>query len=220
MVDRMRLDVSRVPDLDLSQGRRIQMPPRQAPAFGQQTLIETALMARAATRIGSGGLIRDLLDVRQAPSFRVDVVGSIRAAAPPRPTHDYTFALGPSVSGTAVATLSVGGGIYLWVPPDEFGLFGSVGLGITTNIGFSGGGQFTMLFGPAPVMLAGDSLAVGVQFNIPGAGIGLGGFLIFSMAAKPELRGFSVAVSAGFSALPVDVTVQASTTLIKPLGHV
>jgi hypothetical protein len=219
MIDRIRLDLTRVRDLDISTARRVRVPHRRPPHLGEQTALAAALTAYAHTGIGFAGVMRDLLSIRDRPSVHLAVVGGV-SGAPTRRSRDYTFAVGPSVTISPVATLALDGGVYLWIPPCEIGVFGSVGLGVTTNIGFSGGGQFTMLWGPAPSVLAGDLLGIGVDVSIPGGPISLSGMLFMTMASHPNLVGFGVTIAAGISFLPVDFTVQASTTWIRPIARI
>ncbi|MGO9228260.1 MAG: hypothetical protein ACLQKA_03480 [Bryobacteraceae bacterium] len=218
MISRIRVDLTRVSNLDLSQARRARLPARQAPAFGEQTALRAGLTAIAAAGRPNSGAIEDLLAAQDASSVPVDLVGGIRGTSRPS-SSDLTLALGETASAGAVISLSMGGGVYIWIPKREIGLYGSVGVGLVTNAGFSGGIQVTVLFGPAPVYLGGESLAVGVEFSFPGLKvIGFGGFLLFS--STWELRGFSYAMTGGLSAFPVDVTVQTSMTGLRPLGRI
>ncbi len=111
---------------------------------------------------------------------------------------------------------NVSGGVYFWNKPSggEIGLFGAGGVGITTNIGISLVMQVCYLFGPAPALLVGDWLTVAVDVApMPGATVA--GMAIFSMV--PEFIGLGFAGGIGLSALPVSLTVEASTTAIHPI---
>lgn len=205
------IDVTRIRNLDPRQGRRVH-PPHLA---WNPPPVQAALEASLRGLASGSGRVQDALSFKSNPSLRVSTVGSI-AAAPTRHSSDWTITLGPSLTAAPVAVFNVSGGVYFWNKPagGEIGLFGAGGLGITTNIGVSLVMQVCYLFGPAPALLAGDWLTVAVDVG-PVPGVTFSGMAIFSMV--PEFIGLGFAAGTGLSALPVSLTVEASTTVIAPV---
>lgn len=114
----------------------------------------------------------------------------------------------------------ISGGVY-GSTTREVGLFVSGGVGIFTNLGVSGGGEYTYIMG-APADFAGPYFGVGVSVSGPPP-IGFGGTLLFSPALPLSipltltLMGWSVAVTVSSpSPIPVSVTLEVTDTKIWP----
>lgn len=213
----LKFDLTQVADLDpLTVGTRMKIPAKRASLPGEETLLTTALNAYCALGGGKAPIIRSALDFRATSSVPVSVKGAIKAA-PTRSATDWTACLGPNASGGAVVAFGAGGGVYFWNKPKggEIGLYGGYSVGMVTNIGVSLVGQFTYLWGPAPTMLAGTSIVVGVDVSVPTGILTGGGALIFS-ESPVQWIGFSFSLGVGASAVPYDFTIQASKTWIKP----
>lgn len=213
--DAVKIDVSKVADLDpRSMGYRILTPRRTPNGFGQETLLEGALRGYAALGGKGSKVIDDAFDFKQK-QVSIAMIGNI-LKAPRRKCADWTVASGLGASAGAAAVYGASGGVYFWNKPTsgELGLYGSVSLGMMTNIGASATWQVSYLFGPAPALLAGESIIVGVELG--GQVFTGGGYLIFSYSWPTELIGISFALGVGASALPANITVQYSKTWIKP----
>jgi hypothetical protein len=155
----------------------------------------------------------------------------------PPPARDFTIALGPSANIGTFFQGSAGAGVYWWIKPglpDEVGLWGSVGVGVTSNMGFSVGGQVSVWYGAAPSVMAGESMSVAVDvtigavtvtgmvfFSVPPTGLlltpGMKHPPTFPPGWKPLLIGLGFGLSGGWSVLPIDVSIGPSTTWLKPL---
>jgi hypothetical protein len=141
------------------------------------------------------------------------------------------FALSKSSQLTVAAALTVSafasigvvgsGGVY-GSTTREIGVFLSGGGGIFTNVGLSGGGEYTFIFG-TPADFAGPYFGVGVSVSGPPP-LGVGGTLLFSPSMPPTLpitltlMGFSVSVTVNTpSPIPVTVTMVVTDTKIWPV---
>lgn len=210
----VRLDLTHVPDLDLTTGTKITLPARRAPHFGEQTALRAALSAHAAALKPNSGLIKDILSLK---SLSVKVIGSIKGATVPS-GFDLTIALGEFVSLSVLPIKAgAGGGFYFWWPPNEIGIYGSYGIGIALGIGVGGGIQLTFLFGPAPTTLGGPSIIIAVDYSFPGSPIFAGGFLVMSATVAGVMNGFGFEVGGGVSVFPVEIDVYYSGTATKKI---
>lgn len=141
------------------------------------------------------------------------------------------FALSKSTNLTIAGALTVSafagvgvvgsGGIY-GSTTREIGVFLTGGGGIFTNLGLSGGGEYTFILG-TPADFAGPYLGVGVSVSGPPP-IGVGGMLLFSptlpltIPITLTLMGFSVSVTVNTpSPIPVTVTAEVTNTKIWPV---
>jgi hypothetical protein len=195
----------------------------------QQSLIKAALRTVAAAS-SKRSRVKDLVDMMSSPAGTMSVGGTVSGAVIRRPLPDFTVTAGYSSSKGPGLAVGLGGGLYYWNKPltGEVGLYGSVSVGLITNVGIGIGDAVTYLFGPAPSVLAGDSIAVSVDVGFDF--VTVSGLLILSAppvsagwpptvsgAWKPEVIGVGFGTSAGFSVLPVDVSVMAGRTWIRPL---
>jgi hypothetical protein len=102
----------------------------------------------------------------------------------------------------------------------EFGVFISGSLGVFLNLGISAGPCLTFIFGP-PSDLVAASVVISASINIPGvsvAGFGVAGGAALLFSASPfRFLGVAFSITAGVAALPVTISLQASSTAIKPL---
>ena len=211
--------------LDLSGARKTPIPRYKPNHFGEETAVRTALEGAAAVS-STGGLLRSLLGAATPPVASMSVAGVVPGVRIRSPIPDFTVTDGVGASAGAGAAFGAGGGIYFWnkSPSGEVGFFGSLSIGLITNIGASVGVQITLLFGKAPDVLAGDSITVSVDVGIDIATVS--GLLILNappggvwppsrtMLAGwvPEIIGVGFGASVGLSALPVDVSVMPSRT--------
>lgn len=205
---------------------------------GNGAFSETAARGMMAGLGGTraGPMVNSINELSNAPAGRVSTSGSIPGVTMPGVATDFTVALGPGGNVGAFIQGSAGGGLYWWIRPgpDEIGLWGSVGIGVTSNLGVSAGMQVSVWYGAAPAVLAGESLGVAVDvsvgpatvtgmafFSVPPGGMFLTPGMKFPSAAPPgwktKLIGLGFMLSAGFSVLPVDISVGPSMTWIKPL---
>jgi len=228
----LRIKLTDFDKLDFSRGTVV---PRPRGRSGTGLLAQGAV--EALKRTSAGPFVNSLQEFAAPPSGRLVTSGATTRVRYKASITDFTLAFGVGGNAGLGAQVNAGGGVYWWVKPgptkDQIGLWGSLGFGVTTNAGFSGGGQFSIWYGPAPAVLAGESLAVSVDisvgiytvtgsafFSVPPAGFVLtpgspGGF---PAGFKPELIGLGFALSVGPSALPVDISVGPSYTWIKPLS--
>ncbi|QUL39093.1 hypothetical protein [Erythrobacter sp. JK5] len=202
--------------------------------MGEETLLRGAIAALAATGNAKGRLLDHTLD-RCDDGATMTVSGSIPGAVVPSPT-DFTITEGLTVGASAGAAYSAGSGVYFWKKSRGFdiGLYGSLSVGLVTNIGAGGGVQLGYFFGPAPSTLGGDSIELAVTVD---AGVSIGGSMFISappggftppagtslsswlssMAAstrswRPQVIGVAYTLSVGVSALPVDIAVMPGRT--------
>jgi hypothetical protein len=215
----IRLDLTGVQNLDLTKGKRVQLPRRHTPVIGEQTLIRGALTTYAATGRPNAGLIKDFLALPSG-SLGVTIVGTISGVIMPA-GFDLTVALGSFVAASLYgANISEGGGFYFWWSPKEFGVYGGFVFGAAAQIASVGAGtQLTILFGPAPTTLGGFNLVVGVDFTVAGLPIVVGGFLVFSIAPF-RFVGFGYDLGGGFGAFPIEFHAGISGTLTKRIGRI
>jgi hypothetical protein len=153
------------------------------------------------------------------------MVGSI----PIRRSSDFTITAGFTASAGAVVSVGAGAGVYFWnkSPNGEVGLYGSLSVGLISNIGAGAGDAFAYLFDKAPTVLAGDIIALEVDIDIPPVTVGGQIFMTAPPVSiwppaltgtwTPEIVGVGFVVTAGVSALPVSVAVTPSRTWIQPI---
>ncbi len=211
-----------------SQLQRAPLPGVSGGGF-QDTLLRGAIdnISGAARR---GPLLRDSLNMISPPLGSISISGAIPGVRIRSPHPDFTIAAG--ITGSAGAGVNIGGGagIYFWNkrPSGEVGLYGSLSVGMITNIGASIGDQLCLMFGTAAGVLAGDSIAIGVDIDIAVASVG--GILILSAPPVtlgwpptiggpwvPEVIDIGMTLTVGVSALPVSYTVMPGRTWIRPL---
>jgi hypothetical protein len=208
-------------DLDLLDIDRFKVPvrppppPKPLPPTQRKILEESADLAARFTDIGN--VILQLLALAKSPPAVV-LKGpkSIPVGMPGVPPIPITYAIG--LNASVFAGVGFTGAVGLYAHGPEFGFYDSFGPGFwLTNLGSSVGGELTFAFGP-PSVLGGVSVGVGCNLSLEGS-IGVGGTLLFS---PPPFRliGLSASVSTGLSALPLDVTVQVTSTNVRPLMNV
>ncbi len=205
------------------------MPARKPPGALEETLIKTGLQGIAAVSPSRAPRITSLLSLLTPPPAVMKVFGAVPGLTIRSPSPDFTIAVGFVASAGAGVSSGLGGGIYFWNkrPSGEVGLFGSISIGVITNVGISAGDSFAFLFGTAPSVLAGDIIALEVDVEIPPVTVGGQIFLSAPPVSlwppaltgtwTPEIVGVGFQVTAGISALPVNIAVTPSRTWIKPL---
>lgn len=218
-------------------------PARRENVPGEETLIRTAMLAGTLSP-SQRSFHSSLLNAAEPPSASLSLSGILPGVTIPIP-REWTLAEGLTVGAGAGVGGAVSGGLYVWFkrPGSEIGLFGSISLGLITNISVGAGMMCMVLFGPAPSMLGGDSVTISIDIGIEF--LTISGFLIVSappgglgalhtmpatavqIAANaggpwapgwhPQLIGIGFSITAGFSALPVNMTVMPGRTWIRPL---
>ncbi|PWR23405.1 hypothetical protein [Zavarzinia compransoris] len=231
MARQMTIEFRNFTGLDLSTAVPYRRPRYKAPGFGEQTMVRGAITGAAAVS-NAGKVMADTLAFENAAAGSVRLAGTIPGATIAKPHPDITYAFGGTVSAGAVATVGVSGGVYVWAkfPGIEVGTYAAVAVGAATNVGYSGGGELTIYFGSAPAMLAGDSIAVAVDISLGGP-VTLSGQVILSAPPgttgtpprlppgwRPEVIGIAFALTAGWSVLPVSISVMPTRTAIRPLA--
>ena len=133
---------------------------------------------------------------------------------------NLTIAAAVTVSAFAVVGVVGSGGLY-GSTTREIGVFLTGGGGIFTNVGLSGGGEYTFILG-TPADFAGPYFGVGVSVSGPPP-IGVGGTLLFSprlpltIPITLTLMGWAVAVTVNTpSPIPVTVTLEVTNTKLWP----
>lgn len=231
MPGQIRITFRNFVGLDLSGSRKIPVSRYQPPHFGEQTAIEAAIEALGGLT-PAGRVLRSLKALVSPPPAAMTLSGTIPGVRIRSPFPDFTIADGVGASAGAVTAFAAGGGIYFWnkSPSGEIGLYGSLSVGLITNIGASAGFQIALMFGRAPDVLAGDSITVSVDVGIDV--VTVTGMLILSAPPSgvwpppnpsalagwvPEVIGVGFGMSAGWSALPVDISVMPSRTWTHPI---
>jgi len=156
------------------------------------------------------GVIKDFVDFKSKPHLRVKTVGTMKLASV-KPSTTFTIAFGPSASAGAALTLGLAGGVYGANVPGggEIGFFGTFNIGVVTNFSVSVVNQGMILFGLPAVVLAGVTIAVGV--NVGGKVVTGGGFLVFLDTAPAwTLVGFGFQLGAGANYFPVRIRPRAA----------
>jgi hypothetical protein len=155
----------------------------------------------------------------------IGTVSSLRI----RRTTDFTIAVGYVAQVAAGVSAGLGGGVYFWNkrPRGEVGFFGSISLGVITNIGFGAGDSFAYLFDAAGTVLAGDLIALEVDVEIGPVTVGGQIFMTAPPVTLwppaitgpwvPEIVGVGFQVTAGISVAPVAIAVTPSRTWIRPI---
>ncbi|MFA5120538.1 hypothetical protein [Zavarzinia sp.] len=216
--------------LDLSSARRVTPRRYKAPGFGEETLVRGALSALGGVS-SIGGLLSGAAAAASSPPGSLTVSGIIPGVRIRVPAPDYTMAYGVTAGAGAGVAYGAGAGIYFWrkAAGGEVGLYGSLSVGVVSNIGVGAGGNFAFLFGPAPSMLAGDCITISVEIGIDV--ITVAGQLILNAppvslgmppaitgAWSPEVIGIGYAVTAGMSALPADISVMPGRTWTRAVA--
>ena len=176
--------------------------------------VEGTLKAYIAAAGGSAHakVLDELVQFAHSPARVFTILGTLGKASP-KPAREYTIAFGPSFAAGGGGMLDVAFGLYFWNKPN-IGVFGSFAGGYVSNFGASVTAQLYYLFGPAPDVLAGDCFMLGIDVGW-GTGFSPTGSAFAVLSTKWEWIGVSFALGMGYSEFPVDITLQASTTVIK-----
>lgn len=216
--------------LDLSSGRRVTRPRYKSPAFGEETLLRGAISALGAVS-DVGKLLGGAAGMATSPPGSLSVSGIIPGVRIRVPNPDFTITYGLTASAGASVAVGVGGGVYFWrkASGGEIGLYGSVAAGLITNAGVGAGYALAFLFDAAPTVLAGDCIILSVDVGIDI--ITVSGQLILNAPPvslgwppsitgvwNPEVVGIGFALTAGISALPVNISVMPSRTWTHPVA--
>lgn len=210
--------------INLPRAQKTQLPRANPPGSFEESLIRTGLQGASAvsTRLAS------LTSLFTMPPPVASVVGTV-SRLPIRRSPDFTVAVGFIAQAGAGVSAGLGGGLYFWNkrPRCEIGVYGSISIGAITNVGAGAGDAIAYLFDAAPTVLAGDIIALEVDVEIGPATVGGQIFMsappitIWPPALTgrwvPEILGVGFSVTAGFSALPLNIAVTPSRTWIRPL---
>jgi len=210
--------------LNLPRAQKATLPRRKPPSSFEESMIRTGLEGAAlvSPRISS------LLALLAPPPAIARIIGTV-SRIPIRRTSDFTIAVGFVAQAGAGVSAGLGGGVYFWNkrPRGEVGLFGSISIGVITNIGVGAGDSFAYLFDAAPTVLAGDIIALEVDVEI--GPVTVGGQIFMSAPPAtiwppaltgpwvPEILGVGFQVTAGISVSPVAIAVTPSRTWIQPI---
>lgn len=225
--------------LDFSSARRHRMPNAKASSSAEQALLGAAISGLSAAGNTKGQLAANLIE-RCEGGARMIASGSVPGAIVPS-TSEFTISQGLTTGAGAILAYAAGGGIYIWRKRrgHELGLYGSISVGMITNIGASAGVQTGYFFGPAPATLGGESIELAVSVDIGPASIGgslfisppsggltppagstlsswLSGLSSSSPPWHPQLLGVAFTLSAGLSVLPADIAVMPGRTWTMP----
>ena len=192
--------------------------------FEQQALRAVISAASPLSRVA-----RRLSMLMAPPSAIARVVGAMGSLPIRSPSPDFTATVGVTASAGAGVSVGGGAGIYYWNrrPSGELGFYGSVSLGVISNIGFGVGDAIAFLFGSAPSTLAGDIIALEVDVGIDILTVGGQVFITAPPVSfvplrigpgwSPEIVGFGLTLTAGMSVLPVNYAITPSRTWIRPI---
>jgi len=234
MPGQMRINFKGFSGLVPTQLQRARAPGTSGGA-AQDAVLRAAIGALAGTA-KRGPMLRGAQDMITPPFGTITLGGLIPGITIRSPLPDFTIAVGVAGGFGAVLNFSGGGGVYLSnkAPRGEVGLYGSLSLGLVANMGVSIGDQFCVMFGKPEDVLAGDSITISVDIgidiftmtgmlilNAPPVSVGLPGTRSWPPSItgpwKPEVIGIGIAMSAGISAMPFDISVMPGRTWIKPV---
>ncbi|MBV5296692.1 MAG: hypothetical protein ACOYNF_17810 [Rhodoferax sp.] len=210
---------------NIGRAARVRMPPKGSPGAFEQQALRTAISAAS----GFSRVARRLSMLMAPPSAMARVIGSVGSLPIRSPSPDFTVTVGLTASAGAAVSVGGGAGIYYWnrLPSGELGLYGSVSVGMISNIGFGVGDAIAFLFGSAPSTLAGDIIALEIDVGIDIFTVGGQVFITAPPVTfvplrigpgwSPEIVGFGLTLTAGMSVLPVNYAITPSRTWIRPL---
>ena len=204
-----------------SMGTIVTPGPRTQRSSPERALIKTALEFGRPFNSNWGSAL-EVLEASETPPA-VKVVPSATVAMASKRSSDLTLAVGWTGTASMVAGLNLSGGLY-GSTTGEFGVFGTGGYVLGIISGYSGGVEYTFVFG-TPSDFAGPfvSIQASVGPKVLG-GLSIGGSLLFSpgppgmMGRVPlTFMGFTINGTVGASALPFSISVEWSVTTTKPL---
>lgn len=230
MPGQIRVTFRNFTGLDFSDARKARLARPKGNVLGEETILRGAIDGLGAVS-NTGRRLSSEKALLAAPSPVMTIAGSIPKARIRSPFPDFTIADGVAASAGSVAAVGLGGGIYFWnkKPDGEVGLYGSISAGVISNLGASVGVQLALMFGKAPDVLGGDSIAISVDIGIDIATV-TGSLIVNAPPGGvwplsptmfagwvPEVIGISFGLSVGVSALPVDYSVMPGRTWLKPI---
>jgi hypothetical protein len=244
MPEPFRINFRGFTGLDFSDARRCQGSRAGSPLPGESSLIRAGISAAAAAGNNKGRLLANGLERCEGGPGLI-ISGTIPGARIP-PTREWTIAEGLTAGVGAGVGISYGAGIYMWCqnPGLELGLYGSFAAGLITNLGAGGGVQYAYMFGPAPSVLAGDSIAISVSvdagfmslggtlyLSAPPGGVtppaGSGGSIsawLTTLASlgtyTPQVIGVGYQATVGVSVLPADISIMPGRTWTRSVATI
>jgi len=215
--------------IDFSTAKKVKLPGKKSSLPGEETLLRAGVGALAEVS-SRKKMWKSALDLASPPPGALSILGSIPSMKIRSGKPDFTLAVGGSLSaGGGAMNVASGAGVYFWnkSPSGEIGLYGSISIGVITNLGVSLGDSIAYLFGKPGDVLAGDSITLSVDIGIDV--VTLTGSLILTAppatlwppaitgAWTPEVIGIGFGLSVGMSALPADISVMPGRTWVKPI---
>lgn len=204
------------------------VPKHKPPGTIEESIIKKSLEGAAMVSPKRAPVIHSLLSLITPPQALMKIIGAV-GSVPIRRTSNFTIATGFTASVAGVSAFGAGAGVYFWNkrPFGEVGVYGSLSVGMISNIGFGAGDAFAYLFDTAPSVLAGDAITLEVDVEIGPVTVGGQIFmtappihlpsLSMTGAWVPEIVGVGFTVTAGLSAFPLNIAVMPTRTWIKPL---
>lgn len=159
---------------NLGAARRFRFPDRAPPGIGEETLLRAGLEALSLVSTARGPAIHTLLGLAAPPVSSLRLSGVVPGAFIRLPSPDFTITYGLSAGAAAIYAFSVGAGVYFWykMPGSEVGVYGSMNIGMMSNVGASAGVPVAVLFDKAPVVLAGNLITISIDIDIPPVTVG------------------------------------------------
>ena len=213
---------------NIGSAERLRFPPRRAPGFGEETVLRAGLEALAVASPARAPSIRTLFRLMAPPPATLRLLGSVPGAIIRIPSPDFTLTYGLTSAAGAIVTYSAGAGVYFWfkMPGAELGVYGSLAVGLMSNIGASATLNYSFLFDKAPTVLAGDLITLSVEIDVPPVSVGGQLFIMappvslwppaITGAWTPQIVGIGFSIGIGISVFPVTVSVMPSRTWIRP----
>lgn len=218
-MDRLNVDLRQLERLDVVRfKKRLKSPPQKRFGSIQKTLTNAAI--DTAAKVSKYKIIRVVQQISELSDKMKAITVKIRGRSGPmfevpRGTRVVTVGIGIASAVFSAVGITTGAGLYGSNKP-EFGAYSTAGAGCWTNAGVSSEAQIAYVFGP-PSDFGGVSWGVAVSAEMPGAGFGLSGQVMFSVNGPPfRMLGFTAGISVGVSVLPVDVSLTVSHTKLLP----
>lgn len=224
MPGQVRINFNGFTGLDVTRGTKV--PVARPRPMGTIESAAARASIHAASTVSGSRILSDLLSLVTPPMGTITLGGTIPGIRIRSPYPDFTVAWGYSGTAGIIIAATAGGGMYFWNkrPDGEIGLYGSVGAGIISNMAAGVAAQVVFMFGPAPAVLAGDSITLSVDIDIGGGSVG--GMIVLAAPPGgvwppnpallrtwiPEITGVGLTLGVGVSALPVTLSVMPSRT--------
>ena len=213
----IRIHLDGIKDLDPADPelvKRSTIVPKPQPMNAlEREILESAMRLYGRTDRPGAPFVASCLDFKDTGA-KVTTVGPMAHVATGS-GPGATVATGPSVSAGAGLLFGLSGGVFLANIAPAIGLYGSVDVGIVTNITAGALWQFTAFTrGPAVVFEGPPTLVIGVNISTGGPGIGPtgSGYVVVQTPKKggPVMIGAGFGFGLGAGVLPVDIFVTSA----------